>query len=117
MYNLKDEKILSALISCGSIREASKVAKVSPSTIRNKLQDTEFKQRYQEAKDHILTEVCDTMTARLTTAVDTLYNVMQDSETPSSVRISAADSILRHSLRYIETADIIKRIQALEEQQ
>ena len=46
-----------------------------------------------------------------------LAKVMTDSETAATVRVSAADSVLRHGLRYVEQYEIIKRIEALEAKQ
>lgn len=42
---------------------------------------------------------------------------MNDAENPANVRVSAADSLLRHCLRYLATADIERRLSALEASQ
>ncbi len=115
MAILNDEKILAALIACGSVRTAAKIADVSETTIRNRLNDDAFRERYETAKNDLLSEACDSISARLTLAVDTLCEVLQNTENAATVRVSAADSLLRHGLRYIETANILARIEALEE--
>ena len=114
MERLNDETILAALISCGSVRRAAKVADCSETTIRARLADTEFKAQYTVAKAAILDEACDALTARLTRAIDTLCDVLDNTENAATVRVSAADALLRHGLRYVEVANIIARLAVLE---
>lgn len=114
MAKANNEKILAALVGCGSIRKAAACAGVSESTIRDRLKDPAFRAQYEEAKSGILKEACDTVTARLTGAIETLCEVMENEENPATVRVSAADGILRHGLRYIEVANIVPRLEALE---
>ena len=114
LQKLNDEKILGALLAAGSVRNAAKIADVSEATIRNRLNDDAFRAQYETAKGAVLEEACDSLAARLTSAVDALYRVLDDDSTPATVKVSAADAILRHGLRYVETANIIRRLDALE---
>ena len=109
-----DEVLLSALIACGSVRAAAKIAGCSETTIRTRLNDDVFRDRYEQAKGAILTEACDAISARLTRAIDTLCEVLEDTENAATVRVSAADSLLRHGLRYVEVANILARLEAIE---
>lgn len=111
---INDQQILAALIACGSIRAAAKSAGVAESTIRNRLNDPDFREMYDKAKGEILTEACDALSARLTLAVDSLCDVLEDNKSPVTAKITAADGILRHGLRYIEAANILRRLDALE---
>ena len=111
---INDQQILAALIASGSIRAAAKNAGVAESTIRNRLNDPGFREMYDKAKGEILTEACDALSARLTLAVDGLSSILEDAESPATAKISAADSVLRHGLRYIEAANILRRLDALE---
>ena len=117
MQRKNDEIILSALIAAGSIRAAAKIADVSETTIRTRLNDDDFQQRYEQAKGAILTEACDALSARLTLAVDTLCEVLEDTKNAATVRVSAASEILRQGLRYIEVANILTRLEAIEKAQ
>ena len=112
---ISNEKIMSALIATGSVRAAAKVACVSETTIRTRLNDTDFRAEYEKAKSEILTEACDALGARLTLAVDVLCDVLDSDATPATVKVSAADSILRQGLRYVEAANILRRLDALEQ--
>ena len=109
-----DEAILAALLSNASVRRAAKSLNCSCETIRKRLKVPEFMQMYQKAKDEILLEACDLMKARLSAAVSTVMLIMASSESPPQVKLNAADSLLRNCLRYVETADILRRLAALE---
>ena len=112
-----DEKILAALVTAGSVRTAASVAGVSESTVRNRLKDADFRAAYEAIKSELLQGATAAMLSKLETATETISDVMNDAENPANVRVSAADSLLRHCLRYLATADIERRLSALEEAQ
>ena len=70
MATKNNEQILAALVATGSVRAAAKAVGVSETTIRARLNDTDFRTEYEKAKSEILTESCDALAARLTLAVD-----------------------------------------------
>ena len=111
MATKNNEQILAALVATGSVRAAAKAVGVSETTIRARLNDPDFRKEYETAKGAILTEACDSLAARLTHAVEVLDNT----ENAATVRVSAADSLLRHGLRYIEMGNILLRLDALEQ--
>ena len=92
MKRNRDEAILAALVTCGSIRQAAKRAFCSESTVRNKLKDAEFLERYKATKQCFLAEACDAISARLTLAIDTLSDIVEDEKTPTTIKVSAADA-------------------------
>ena len=112
-----DEQILEALLMAGSAKQATKRLGCSLSCVRDRLSKPTFKAKYEQAKKDALGDAIDNLSIRLTTAVDVLAKVMTDSETAATVRVSAADSVLRHGLRYIEMFDVLKRLEALEAKQ
>ena len=109
-----DDVILEALLTAGSARQAARRLGCSLSCVRDRLSKPTFKAKYEQAKKDALGDAIDNLSIRLTTAVDVLAKVMTDSETAATVRVSAADSVLRHGLRYIEMFDVLKRLEALE---
>lgn len=115
MARKNDEQILAALVACGSVRAAAKAVGCSETTIRVRLNDPDFRKEYETAKGAVLTEACDSLAARLTHAVDVLVEVLDNTENAATVRVTAADSLLRHGLRYIEMGNILLRLDALEQ--
>ena len=110
-----NEKYISALVSCGSVRGAAAVLGVSPRRVATKLKDSDFRRQYEEAKSAVLNQTVAEIVGQLTAAVRTLATVAQDETAPQTVRVSACDSLLRHGLRYLEAADFERRLRAIEE--
>lgn len=110
----KDEHILSALLSCGSIAEAEKLTGVSRTTIYNRLADDTFKAEYDRRRTMVLNEACNKLQATLTEAVITIRNIMLDENSAPQVRLNASALILQNCLKYTEQADIMARIEELE---
>ena len=54
------------------------------------------------------------MTAILSDAVGALHDVVTDDIATDSARISASNALLTHCNRYIETASVLRRLDALE---
>lgn len=111
---INDEQIISALLNCGSFRKAAESLGTTANTISNRLKKEDFRKRYEAAKAELLSETVGVMKSNLSGAVSTLTEVMNNKENPPTVRVSAADSLLRHSVRYIEVAEIESRISKLE---
>ena len=109
-----DDEILEALLSAGSARQAAKRLGCSLSCVRDRMAKPRFKERYDRAKADALADTVCNLQARMSTAVDVLAVMMVNPEIAATVRVSAADSILRHGLRYVEQFEIIRRIERLE---
>ena len=112
---ITDEALLEALLVHGGVSGAAASLKVTRNAIYKRLQDPVFRAEYDSAQGTVLSIATATMASTLQEAVGTLIDVMNDYEAAPSVKVSAADSLLRHGLRYIETTNILKRISKLEE--
>lgn len=111
---ISDEALIAALIKYGSHQKAAAELGLTNNTITNRLKRDDFRKRYESAKSALLQEAVDSMKVHLKGAVSTLTDVMNNKENPPTVRVSAADSLLRHSVRYIEISEIESRISRLE---
>ena len=109
-----DDVILEALLTAGSARQAARRLGCSLSCVRDRLSKPAFKAKYQKIMADALSDAIDNLKIRMSSAVDVLSVTMTKEDTPATVKVSAADAILRHGLRYVEQYDIIKRIEALE---
>ena len=112
-----DDEILEALLAAGSARQAAKRMGCSLSCVRDRMAKPRFKERYDRAKADALADTVCNLQTRMSTAVDVLAVMMVNPEIAATVRVSAADSVLRHGLRYIEMFDVLKRLEALEQKQ
>lgn len=114
MAKVNDEKLIAALVKFGSHRKAAEELGISTVAITKRLKNESFRNKYEDAKSSVLTEAVNGMKKRIALALNTLTEVMQDKENPATVRVSAADAMLRHTVRYMEAVEMENRIRALE---
>ena len=111
-----DEAIISALCNAGSVKAASRECGISPVTIYRRLQDDAFRQKLDAVRDDAMKEASARLSGRLTAAVDALAEIMSDKDTAQQTRANCAAQILSYGLRFTETCDILRRLEALEQQ-
>ena len=76
--------------------------------------DPEFQQAYREARRAEHGQSIARLQHATSAAVTTLLKVLVDPNTPASVKVRAADSVLDHSAKSIELEDIDARLAELE---
>ena len=109
------EKLLAALLTSRTKKEAAAAAGISDRTMRSYFEDKEFCQRYCEAFAGVIEDATRQAQALLMPALSTLQTVMEDEEIPAQARITAARSIIDYSLKLTEQADILEQLRELEE--
>ena len=114
LFIISDEKIITGLLSGGSVRRAAELAGCSVSTIRQRLQKAEFRQKYETEKAELLRAATGKLCESLSAAAEVLCSVMRDTSAPVGMRIQAADAALRHAARYYSLCDFERRLSALE---
>ena len=112
---MNDEKIITALLSNPSIKEAAKSINITPQTVYNRLRDDSFKTRYAEARRQVLSEDCYRLQSYLADAIEQIHDVAIDEMgTATQIRLNACDMLLRHCYRLTELTDVLARIEKLE---
>ena len=111
----KQEEAILALLTQRNVEDAAGVAKVVPRTLYRWMKDREFDAAYRDAKRAVFSQSIARMHQMSSAAVSTLGKIMVDPNTPASTRVRAADTILNHTSKAIETEDIVARLAALEE--
>lgn len=108
------EKLLAALLTSRSKKEAAAAAGIAERTMRTYFEDPEFCQRYREVFAGVIEDATRQAQALLMPALSTLQTVMEDEEIPAQARITAAKSIIDYSLKLTEQADILEQLRELE---
>ncbi len=107
-----DEKILIALLECGSVIEAAKQANVSKSTIFRRLSDEEFRTEWRGARESIVEISMNEMQSAMSKAVRCLVDSLEDKDTAN--RIRAAKIIIESSQRGLDIFDYAARLERIE---
>jgi transposase-like protein len=110
----KDQAIL-ALLTQRNIEEAAKSIQIAPNTLLKWMKQAEFQAAYREARRAAFGQSIARLQQASGAAATTLMKIMLDTNAPPSTRLRAADSVLAHGAKSIETEDFDARITLLEQ--
>ena len=95
-----NEKIIAALLTHGTIKEAAKAAGVSPRTIYDRLRNMDFAAEYMEAKNDVLRKAVINISAHLSEAIDTVAEIVTNKDINPATRLQAAQTLLSYADKY-----------------
>ncbi|MBN2359674.1 MAG: hypothetical protein JXR83_09480 [Deltaproteobacteria bacterium] len=110
----REQQLLAALLEQPTIQKAAKVARVPERTCYRWLAAAPFKAAYAEARRQAMQQATARLQHAAGQAVETLEEIMGDSDAPSTARVSAARATLEIAYRAVEIEDLTERIAALE---
>ena len=99
---VSDEEIIAALINNGTIRAAAAAAGIAERTIYDRMKDRDFRAEYMAAKTDIIRAAVFTINGKLSAAVDTVTEIMQDPNTNNAVRLQAAQVIINNAAKFAQ---------------
>ena len=111
----KKELAIAALLSQPSIPAAAKVVGIGEKTLWRWLQHQDFREAYLQARRQVVQQVISNVQNSMKKAVDTLLEVMEDPNSPTSSKVQAARSIIDFGLKGLELEDFELRLSRLEE--
>ena len=111
---ISDEKLLEMLLIHGCVRKAAAVLGISQNAIYKRLKDNSFRQQYDVMQGFILASAAGAMVNVLDDAVSALTTILTDPHTSAGIKVNAANALLNHCCRYVETSNILRRLDALE---
>lgn len=114
-FGRKKEEAVAALLIHRSIEEAAKSIGIGTQTLLRWLKIPEFDAAYRQARRAAFSQSTARLQQATGAAVSTLLKIMVDQNSPPSVRVRAADSVLDHASKAIEIEDVEVRVAALEQ--
>lgn len=91
---ISDEKIIAALLSAGTIREAATAAGISERALYDRMHDNDFKLLYKTAKADLLRGAINSISGKLTAAADTISDIMTAQDANPATRLQAAKLLI-----------------------
>lgn len=110
-----DNALVSALLSCSTIKQAAESVGLSEQAVYSRLRKVDFRTKLQNARTTQFQVISSKLEDANFKALDTLINILDDMEVSAGVKVRASQILLDLSLKNREQADIISRIQTLEE--
>ena len=113
-FGRKKEEAIVALLTQRNTEEAARAVGIGPATLLRWLQIPEFQAAFRAAKWAAYSQSIGRLHQMSNAAVSTLGKVMVDPSTPAATKVRAADSILNHTIKAIETENLEARLSELE---
>lgn len=110
-----DNQLISALLSCPTIKLASESVGLSEQAVYSRLRKVDFRTKLQNARTTQFQVISSKLEDANFKALNTLVSILDDSEVSAGIKVRASQTLLDLSLRNREQADILTRIQNLEE--
>ena len=110
-----DSALISALLTCPTIKLASESVGLSEQAVYSRLRKVDFREKLQSARNDQFQVISSKLEDANFKALDTLINILDDKEVSAGIKVRASQTLLDLSLKNREQADIISRIQNLEE--
>jgi hypothetical protein len=110
-----DNQLISALLSCPTIKLASESVGLSEQSVYSRLRKPDFREKLQNARTTQFQVISSKLEDANFKALDTLINILDDSEVSAGIKVRASQTLLDLSLKNREQADIISRIENLEQ--
>jgi uncharacterized protein YggE len=111
----KEDLFLAALLSESTVQDAAAKAGITARTGHRYLATEEFQKAYKLARKEAVNHAIQMVQSAMTEAIVTLRTIMTDPETPATVRVSAARTILDNGFKAAELEEFGDRIERLEE--
>lgn len=110
-----DNQLISALLTHATIKQASDEVGLSEQSIYSRLRKPDFREKLQVARDNQFQVISNKLEDANFLALDTLVKILDNKEVSAGIKVRASQILLDLSLKNREQADIISRIQNLEE--
>lgn len=112
---VSDELIISALMNGRTNKEAAEQCGLSETQLYERMRAASFKEKYQNAQELLLQRASDKITLQITAALDTIAEIMTNTENPPTVRLTAATTILKDCTMIRELSRQVKKWQNSDE--
>lgn len=110
-----DNALIFALLTCPTIKQASDEVGLSEQAVYSRLRKVDFREKLQSARNDQFQVISSKLEDANFKALNTLVSILDDSEVSAGIKVRASQTLLDLSLRNREQADILTRIQNLEE--
>ncbi|MBQ9257444.1 MAG: hypothetical protein IJ181_10050 [Acidaminococcaceae bacterium] len=99
---VSDEQIIAALLSNGTIRAASAACGIAQRTLYDRMKSRDFMAAYTAAKTDLIRSAVVAANSRLSAAIDTVVEIMNNEQNNPATRLQAAQTIINTAGKFAE---------------
>ena len=96
------EEIIAAILQHSTIKAAAAAVGISTRSIYDRMEERAFRSEYMAAKDDIIRGAVFNINRRLSEAVDTVAEIMEDKDNNPAIRLQAAQTIIKNAAAFAE---------------
>ena len=111
---IEREILISTLLNEGTIQATANKLKCSPVTVYNHMNEAGFKDDFNKAKRDILEATCNKLTSNLLAGVETVAEIMNNTDNSPQIRLNAVGLLFNTCIRLTEQTEVLQRIEKLE---
>ncbi len=115
VFDVRDARLLESLLSGSTIDDAAAAAGFSPRTARRHMAKQAFKDQLTESRQAVVQSVVARLTAGADSVCGVLLGLIENEETPPSVRARAGKDWLESLQSFGAGEDLAARLAALED--
>lgn len=105
MKNITAEMIAAALMQNGTVKSTAQALGVCEKTLYKRMQEDDFKVAYEEIQESVLDVALNNLQSKLSSAIDTMCDIMNNADVNAAVRLQAATGILKYCILAAETKE------------
>lgn len=113
--NANQRKAIDALLTGASKDEAAAAADVTRRTVDRWHNEPDFSLALNQGGDQVIKDAAVRLKASLDLAIDVFRQMASGEEVKDAVRLRAADMLASHAIKVGEIADLVKRLEILEQ--
>lgn len=104
---VSNEEIIAALLQHGTIKEAAEAAGIAPRTMYDRMHNDDFRREYADARAGVTRAAAAAINSKLSAAIETVTEIMQNPEANPAIRLQAAQTIITNAAKFADrlTAD------------
>lgn len=112
---MTDNQLISALLTCPTIKLASEKVGISEQSVYARLRKPDFRMKLQSERNTQFQVISSKLEDANFKALDTLINILENDEVSAGIKVRASQTLLDLSLKNREQVDILQRIESIEE--
>lgn len=105
-----DEQILTAVMSYPTNEQAAKSLNMSTSQLYERMSSSDYQKLLKSTVAASLENITSSLRTRLTSAIDVISTIAENEDNPASVRLAAANSLIKHFEELAEKSNIARNI-------
>ncbi len=112
---MTDNQLISALLTCPTIKLASEKVGISEQSVYARLRKPDFRMKLQSERNTHFQVISSKLEDANFKALETLINILDNDEVSAGIKVRASQILLDLSLKNREQVDILQRIESIEE--